>query len=263
MTNDILIFDKAVQCLKKARAKKYWSEHNFLHQFASKDLKERLCVINREFNNTLILDETLRTDEILSLDTEESFDHITSVLALHNINDLPGLLIQIRQALKADGLFTACLFGGETLYELRDCLQQAEIEITGGMTPRIHPFADKQDIGALMQRAGYTLPVIDSERLTVTYDNIFKLMHDLRYMGEGNILHTRLKNFTRRNIFMKANEIYAKKYSDKSGRLEASFEIIFTLGWAPHESQQQPLKPGSAEQRMSDALNSTEEKLPC
>ena len=114
-----------------------------------------------------------------------------------------------------------------------------------------------------MQRAGYALPVIDSERLSVTYDNIFKLMHDLRYMGEGNILHTRHKKFTRRDIFMKANEIYAKKYSDKNGRLEASFEIIFTLGWAPHESQQQPLKPGSAEQRMSDALNSTEEKLPC
>ncbi len=262
MTNDMRIFDKAAQHLKKARAKKTKNEYDFLYQFASKDLKERLSVINREFDNTLILDDIVNIDEILSLKAE-SLDHITSVLTLHNMNDLPGLLIQIRQALKADGLFTACLFGGETLYELRDCLQQAEMEITGGITPRIHPFADKQDMGALMQRAGYALPVIDSEHLIVTYDNIFKLMHDLRYMGESNILQIRPKHFTRRDIFMKANEIYAKKYSDKDGRLEASFEIIFTLGWSPHESQQQPLKPGSAEKRMSDALNSTEEKLPC
>lgn len=262
MTNNIVIFDKTAQSLKKKRAQEKWKEHDFLFQFATKDIKERLSYINREFKNTITLDEGLNHDEVLALKPTH-FDHINSVLTLHNMNDLPGLLLQIRHALKDDGLFTACLFGGETLHELRDCLQEAEMEITGGITPRIHPFADKQDIGALMQRAGYALPVIDSERIIVTYENIFKLMHDLRYMGESNILKTRAKNFTRRAIFMKANEIYKEKYSDENGRIEASFEIIFTLGWAPHTSQQQPLKPGSAEKRMSDALNSTEEKLPC
>lgn len=262
MTDQIILFDKTTQRLKKQRAQEKWHEHDFLHQFATKDIKERLSVINRKFEKTLDLNNILNDQEFLSL-TPESYDHISSILSLHNMNDLPGVLIQIQKALKPDGLFIACLFGGETLYELRDCLQQAETQITGGITPRIHPFADKQDIGALMQRAGYALPVIDSERIIVTYDNIFKLMRDLRYMGESNILQTRIKNFTRRDIFMKANEIYKEKYSDKNGRIEASFEIIFTLGWSPHESQQNPLKPGSAEKRMSDALNSTEEKLPC
>jgi len=257
MTDQICIFDKAAQRLKKKRVATTFKNYSFLHEFAAKDMNERLALINREFDNTFSLDETLNDHEIISLE-ENSVDKISSILSLHNINDLPGLLKQIQTSLKPDGLFIACLFGGETLYELRDCLQQAEIEITGGITPRIHPFADKQDIGALMQRTGYALPVIDSERLTVSYGNIFKLMHDLRYMGESNILTARSKNFTRREIFTRAHEIYIEKYSDKEERLEATFEIIFTLGWKPHESQQQPLKPGSAEKRMADALNSEE-----
>ncbi len=256
MTNDIVIFDKAAQKKKRARVRE---NYDFLHHFASKDVKERLSFINRDFKKILSFDDCINEREILPF-KKDSHDQVISILSLHNSNDLAGLLAQIQKILKADGLFIACLFGGETLYELRDCLQQAEMELTGGITPRIHPFADKQAIGALMQRTQYALPVIDSERIIVTYDHIFKLMHDLRYMGESNILLSRQKNFTRRALFLRANEIYQSKYSDKNGRIEATFEIIFMLGWAPHTSQQKPLKPGSAKQRMADALKVEEVK---
>jgi len=259
MTNDIIIFDKTAQKIKQARIKKEFKNYDFLHQFASKDLNERLSFINRKFENIFNLENALNNEEILTFDNN-IYDQIISTLALHNTNDLIGVLKQIQNNLKPDGLFIACLFGGETLYELRECLQQAEMEITSGITPRIHPFADKQDIGALMQRTGFALPVIDSERVIVTYDNIFKLMHDLRGMGESNILIERQKSFTRREIFTRADEIYKEKYSGKDERLEATFEIIFTLGWTPHESQQKPLKPGSAKVRMADALNAEEVK---
>jgi len=256
MTNDVIIFDKNAQVLKKNRIKK---DCDFLYQFASNDLDERLSFINHEFENILNLDDAINNNEILNVE-QGNHDQIISTLHLHNTNDLVGVLKQIQTALKPDGLFIGCLFGGETLHELRDCLQIAEMELTGGITPRIHPFADKQDIGALMQRTGYALPVIDSERVVVTYDSIFKLMHDLRGMGESNILMERQKSFTRRDLFLRANEIYKEKYSDKDGRLEATFEIIFTLGWKPHESQQRPLKPGSAKTRMADVLNTEEVK---
>lgn len=262
MNNDIHIFDKNVQALKKKRAENHFNDHNFLHEFAYKDMEERLSLINREFENSLDLDEALNTEETLSF-SPNNFDKITSVLTLHNSNDLPGILSQAHKALKPDGLFIACLFGGETLHELRDCLGRTEMELTGGLTPRIHPFADKQDMGALMQRTGYALPVIDSERIIVTYDNIFKLMHDLRYMGESNIIKERRKTFTPRTLFTRANEIYKEKYNGKDGRIEATFEIIFALGWAPHDNQQQALKPGSATERLSDVLKSKEKKLPC
>lgn len=259
MTNDILIFDKKAQKVKQTRIKNNFKNHDFLYQFASKDLNERLSFINRDFENILNLESGINDDEILDYE-QDNYDQIISILTLHNTNDLVGVLKQTQNILKPDGLFIACLFGGETLHELRDCLQIAEMELTGGITPRIHPFADKQDIGALMQRTGFALPVIDSERVIVTYDNIFKLMHDLRGMGESNILVERQKTFTRRDLFLRANEIYQEKYSDKDGRLEATFEIIFTLGWKPHESQQQPLKPGSAKARMADALHAKEVK---
>jgi SAM-dependent methyltransferase len=262
MTDSVFIFDKAAQNIKAKRVRNKIKESDFLYQFAVKDIQDRLSVINRKFKNILDLDTVLTEQEIIETE-EKKYDQIKSILSLHNANDLPGLLTQIQKALKPDGLFIGCLFGGETLYELRDCLQQAETEIIGGMTPRVHPLADKHNIGALMQRTGYALPVIDSERVIVTYDNIFKLMHDLRYMGESNLLTIRQKSFTRRSIFLRANELYQSKYRDKDGRLEATFEIIFMLGWSPHESQQKPLKPGSAKKRLSTALNSEEEKLPC
>lgn len=259
MTNDVIIFDKIAQKIKKTRIENNFKNYDFLYQFASKDLTDRLSFINREFENIINLDTALNREEIIALE-QESCDQIISTLTLHNTNDLVGVLRQIKNSLKSDGLFISCLFGDETLHELRDCLQLAEMQITGGITPRIHPFADKQDIGALMQRTGFALPVIDSERVIVTYDSIFKLMKDLRGMGESNILIKRQKTFTRRKIFDRAHAIYKEKYSDKKGRLEATFEIIFTLGWSPHESQQKPLKPGSAKARMADALDSKEVK---
>ncbi len=187
-----------------------------------------------------------------------SIDLIVSALNLHTVNDLPGALLQINQSLKPDGLFIAGLLGGETLRELRACLTEAELEICGGVTPRVAPFADKPQIGGLLQRAGFSLPVVDSEIVTVTYESIFPLMRDLRLMGEGNAILERSKHFTRKAIFLRAGELYARNFSEEGGRIRASFEVIFALGWAPHESQQKPLKPGSAKTRLADFLGTDE-----
>jgi SAM-dependent methyltransferase len=191
---------------------------------------------------------------------DDSFDLITSTLNLHSVNDLPGALLQIKKSLKSDGLFLASLFGGETLFELRECLAAAEIELKGGISPRVFPFADKQQLGALLQRAGFNLPVVDSEIITVTYENIFGLLKDLRGMGERNIIRDRHRQNPGKALYMRAAEIYAQKYSEPDGRIRASFEIIFLLGWSPHESQQKPLRPGSATKRLSEALGAQEIK---
>ena len=192
-------------------------------------------------------DETLSTPEA-------SQDLAVSILDLHTINDLPGLLIQIRRALKPDGLFLGCLFGGETLHELRSVLLEAELQTLGGASPRVAPLIDKPQMGGLLQRAGFSLPVIDSEILTVSYRDIFHLMADLRGMGEQNALHDRRKTFTPSSVFATANALYAEKFSDTIGRIGASFEIIFVIGWAPHESQQTPLKRGSGQISLADVL---------
>lgn len=189
---------------------------------------------------------------------KQSIDLAVSALCLHTVNDLPGALLQIRESLKPDGLFLAGMFGGETLRELRECLYEAEIELRGRVSPRVAPFADKPQMGSLMQRAGFALPVVDSEILTVTYDNIFALMHDLRMMGEANAVKERTKNFTPRSVFLRAGELYAARHADPDGRIRASFEIIFLLGWAPHETQQKPLRPGSAQTRLADFLGTEE-----
>ncbi|PZO87351.1 MAG: SAM-dependent methyltransferase [Micavibrio aeruginosavorus] len=189
---------------------------------------------------------------------KQSIDLAVSVLSLHTVNDLPGALLQIRESLKPDGLFLAGMFGGETLRELRECLYEAEIELRGRVSPRVAPFADKPQMGTLMQRAGFALPVVDSEILTVTYDNIFALMHDLRTMGEANAVRERTKYFTPRSVFLRAGELYAARHADPDGRIRASFEIIFLLGWAPHETQQKPLRPGSAQTRLADFLGTEE-----
>ncbi len=188
----------------------------------------------------------------------DSIDLITSALTLHTVNDLPGCLLQMRRALKPDGLMLTAILGGETLHELRACLAEAELEITGGVSPRIAPFADKPQAGALLQRAGFALPVVDSEIVTVTYDSIFALMRDLRLMGEGNAITERKKTFTRRDLFLRAGELYQKSFADPDGRIRATFEIIFLLGWSPHDSQQKPLPRGSAKTRLADALETIE-----
>jgi SAM-dependent methyltransferase len=187
-----------------------------------------------------------------------SLDLVTSALALQFVNDLPGTLIQIRRALKADGLLLAALVGGESLAELREAIGAAESEIEGGISPRVAPFADVRELGALLQRAGFALPVVDSERLVVRYDSIFALMHDLRRMGATNVLHERRRKPLKRTTLRRMTEIYAERFSDADGRLRVSFEIVWLSGWAPHESQQKPLKPGSATQRLADALGTRE-----
>ena len=187
-----------------------------------------------------------------------SLDLVVSALALQFVNDLPGALAQIRRALKPDGLLLAALIGGASLTELRQAFAQAESEIEGGASPRVAPFADVRELGALMQRAGFALPVVDCDRLTVRYDTIFDLMRDLRRMGATNVLRERRRTPLRRATLARMAQVYAQRFADPDGRLRASFEIVWLSGWAPHESQQKPLKPGSAKQRLADALGTIE-----
>jgi SAM-dependent methyltransferase len=191
---------------------------------------------------------------------EASVDLVASLLTLQGVNDLPGALAQIRRALRPDGLLIACLFGGETLTELRQSLAQAETELKGGVSPRVAPFADARDLGALLQRAGFALPVTDVERLTVRYDDAFGLMRDLRAMGMANPLVERGRAPLRRSTLLRAAEIYAERFGDPDGRLRASFDLVWLSGWAPHESQQRPLRPGSAKARLAEALGVSEIK---
>jgi hypothetical protein len=167
---------------------------------------------------------------------------------------LPGALIQIRRALKPDGLLLAALLGGETLTELRQSFAQAEAEIEGGVSPRVAPFADVREMGALLQRAGFALPVTDVERLIVRYSSPFALMHELRRMGAANALTERRRTPLKRETLARMAEIYAQRFGDPDGRIRATFEIVWLSGWAPHESQQKPLRPGSAQTRLADAL---------
>jgi len=188
----------------------------------------------------------------------KSLDAIVSLLALHTVDDLPGTFIQIRRALKDDGLFLACVPGGQTLHELRKALSEAEIEVEGGVSPRVFPFADVRDLGGLLQRAGFALPVADSETVTVRYADPLQLLRDLRAMGATNILNARRKTFLKRATLFRAMEIYQQKFSDPDGRVRATFELVWISGWTPHESQQKPLKPGSAAMRLAEALKTDE-----
>lgn len=277
----IAVFDRAQIKKQRARVADTAPENFFLVHWANKQIKESLSFLQRTFplciqlgmrggecptpdnigvDHKFLFDcvdstgvDLLCEEDFLPLKAQ-SIDLVISPLSLHTVNDLPGALLQIRQALKPDGFLIASMFGGETLHELRTCLSEAELELTGGITPRIAPFADKQQMGGLLQRAGYNLPVVDSEIITVTYQSIFHLMRDLRNMGEGNAILERTKKFTSRKIFMRAAELYAQRYSEEDGRIIASFEIIFLHGWAPSDNQQKPLRPGSGETRLADYL---------
>ena len=189
----------------------------------------------------------------------ESFDAVFSCLSLHWVDDLPGLMMQARQLLKPDGLLLVSLLGGNSLTELKQALAEAEQDITGGFSPRCAPMADIRDIGGLMNRAGLALPVADSDRLTVNYPHMFKLMADLRGMGEQNALLARLKTPTRRQVFLRAAEIYQQRFGQADGQIPASFEIVTVTGWAPHESQQKPLRPGTAAHRLATVLQTDEQ----
>src|ERR1019366_9086697 len=208
--------------------------------------------------------ETVRTGLAVAADEEAlpfrdgALDLVVSGLGLHFVNDLPGTLVQIRRALKPDGLFMAALLGGDTLTELRQAFAAAEAEIDGGISPRVLPFADLRDLGALLQRAGFALPVTDVDRLTVRYASPLALMHELRRMGATNPLIDRSRRPLRRATLARMLEIYAERFADPDARIRATFEIVYLSGWAPHESQQQPLAPGSARARLADALGTQE-----
>ena len=292
--NPTRIFDRALLAQRRGRVAATAGGHDFLLARASDELADRLAIVRRAFplaanvgahhgilsrrikglggvENIIDLDSTpgllaqaagLRVvaDEEALPFADASLDLVVSALSLQFVNDLPGALIQIRRALKPDGLFLAALIGGDSLTELREAFAQAESEVEGGLSPRIAPFADLRDLGALLQRAGFALPVTDSDRLTVRYDTPFALMRDLRAMGATNVLNERRRTPLKRATLLRMAEIYAKRFADADGRLRATFEIAWLLGWAPHESQQKPLKPGSATARLADALGTREIK---
>lgn len=209
---------------------------------------------NRPMTANLIRGDVIADEENLPFKTG-CFDLIVSGLSLQWTNDLPGALKQIRQLLAPDGFFIACLTGGLSLIELRTVFAQAEEEITGGVSPRVFPFVEIKDVGHLLQRAGFALPVADVDSLTIRYNSLLDLIIDLKKMGAGNILSQRSRKPMTYNILKRASEIYVEKFSDKDGRIRASFEIIWLAGWAPHESQQQPAKPGSGQFSMEQSIN--------
>ncbi|SON57344.1 Malonyl-CoA O-methyltransferase BioC [Hartmannibacter diazotrophicus] len=199
-------------------------------------------------------------DEYLPF-ANERFDLIVSGLSLQFVNDLPGALVQIRRALKPDGLFLGVLAGGDSLTELRDALAAAEVEQTGGLSPRIAPMSEVRDMGGLLQRAGFALPVADQDRLTLRYATPFDLMRELKDMGASNALADRRRSLTSPGLMMRAAELYAERHGDPDGRVRATICLVSISGWAPHESQQKPLRPGSAKTRLADALGTSETKL--
>ncbi|MEO3427226.1 methyltransferase domain-containing protein [Pelagibius sp. CAU 1746] len=188
-----------------------------------------------------------------------SLDLVLSVLSLHWVNDLPGTLLQIARVLKPDGLFLAAMIGGESLKELRAALLQAESEVEGGASPRVSPFADLRDLGGLLQRAGFALPVADVDSITVTYPSALKLMGDLRGMGESGADRNRRRGFSRRETLLRAAALYQERHADSEGRIPATFDILYLTGWTPHASQQRPLAPGSAKVRLAEALDGGEQ----
>ena len=276
MSAPAAIFDKALLEARRQRAQKQGAETFLLDRVAA-DLGERLSAVSRTFERAADIgtpgDAVRRAlvgsgkvaeveavpfqDEALSVPAG-TLDLAVSALALQFVNDLPGALIQLRRALKPDGLFLAALLGGDTLTELRQSFAAAESEIEGGVSPRVAPFADIRDIGALLQRAGFALPVVDSDRIIVRYDTVFALMRDLRRMGATNALNERRRQPLKRATLLRMAEMYRERFADTDGRLRATFEVIWLSGWAPHESQQQPLKPGSARTRLADALGARE-----
>jgi len=214
------------------------------------DLSPSMAALARRHNGAA----SLASDEELLPFKEQSLDLVISNLSLHWVNDLPGALSQICRALKPDGLFLATMLGGETLNELRESLMEAEIEIEGGLSPRLSPFAEIKDAGNLLGRAGFALPVADRELISVSYDDPIKLMIDLRGMGETNANAQRRTTCTRRATMMRATEIYAERFTNNEGRIPVTFEIIYLTAWAPDENQQKPLQPGSGQISLRDVF---------
>lgn len=292
MAEDMDVFDRRLVRLRRERAAARWSDHDFLFREMAERLTERLDDIRREFPLALELGRrgdalgaalrnragigsiihsglspsalrdagalAVAADEEALPFKDEAFDLIVSSLALHWVNDLPGALAQARRALKPDGLFLAALFGGGTLAELRDALMDAEMEEEGGVSPRVSPFADVRDMGGLLQRAGFALPVVDADTITVTFRDALALMKDLRGMGETNAVKARRSGFLRRGTLGRAVEAYRARHAGADGRIPATFRIIFVTAWAPSATQPKPLRPGSATARLADALDTHE-----
>lgn len=287
MSSGSKIFDRRLLRVRQGRARQS-TPATFLLDRVATDFRERLSAVLRKFDvavdlgtpsdavrrvlaankniGTVIAAGPAGDDGGLRVTSDEealpfaagSLDLVVSALALQFVNDLPGTLIQIRRALKPDGLLLAALIGGDSLIELRSAFAAAEVEVEGGISPHVAPFADIGELGGLLQRAGFALPVVDSERVAVRYDSVLALMHDLRHMGATNILHERVRTPLKRSTLERVTAIYADRFSDADGRVRATFEIIWLSGWVPHESQQKSLKPGSAAQRLADALGTKE-----
>lgn len=285
---DSQIFDRHLLRLRRQRRAANFADFDFLKREVANRLDDRLRDVNRSFTTAVdlgshngimaaLLADHRDIQTIVSTDLskdmvagapghsvvmdeeflpfkDDSISLITSVLSLHWVNDLPGAMIQANRALKPDGLFLAAMFGGDTLIELRQALLQAEIAETGGASPRVSPFVDVRDAGDLLQRAGFALSVADTERITVDYSDALSLMRDLRGMGESNALLSRHRAPMTRKTMMAIAEAYHDLFARPDGRVPASFDIVYLTGWAPHESQQQPLKPGSGTINLGDAI---------
>jgi SAM-dependent methyltransferase len=292
MSDDSLLFDRALLRKRRARFAHEVKEREFLIAHVASEIKERVEIMLREFPRALdlgayhgLLGRTVAAlpsvgemiyaesafayaklcprpalvcDEDLLPFKDASFNLIVSGLALHRVNDLPGSLIQIRRALAPDGLFMAAALGARALIELRQALLEAEGEIEGGASPRVSPFGDVREYGALLQRAGFALPVADAEVLKVVYPSPRELMHEVRALGGGNVLTARSKAPFHRCTLERAEAIYCARHGTSDGKVTATFEFVFMSGWAPDPSQQKPLKPGSAAQRLADALHTEE-----
>ena len=271
MTSAPPLFDRPALSARRGRIR---DDSLFLHRAALDEAQDRLSMVKRTFTAAAVVTPVpeiwraafpeariVADDDTLALEPG-AHDLVIHAMCLHLANDPVGQLIQCRRALKEDGFLLAFLLGGETLHELRAVLGQAEAEVTGGLSPRIAPMGEIRDLGALLQRAGLALPVADSLTLTAEYRDLTHLMHDLRGMGETNVLANRLRRPTRRAVFARAGALYAEHFAAPSGRLRASFELVSLTGWAPSDSQPKPLRPGSAQMRLADALKTSETKLP-
>ncbi|MCL4768678.1 MAG: methyltransferase domain-containing protein [Hyphomicrobiaceae bacterium] len=294
MSDEAQLFDRRLLVRRRDRAAAGAAAHDFLLQRVAEDFAVRLGAVQRRFPTVLDLGAhhgvlarsiaslagvsmvisaeaswrllTMCPPPRVLVDPEMlpfgdgSLDLVVSGLTLHHVNDVPGTLVQVRRALKPDGLLLAAVLGGRTLTELREAFLLAESDLEGGASPRVAPYADVRDYGSLLQRAGFALPVVDADVVTVTYASPLALMRDIRGMGATNVLVSRRRRPLRRSTLMRAGEIYVEHHARPDGRVPATFEIITLTGWAPHESQQKPLRPGSAQVRLADALGTREIK---
>jgi len=267
-----VLFDRTLLLARQARAQRQGAA-TFLLDRIAEDIAERLSAVMRDFAEAAdvwtpgeglrLPDARIKSltwiapaespDEALRF-APQSLDLVLSGLALQFVNDLPGVLAQIRRALKPDGLLLAAMIGGDTLTELRQSFAAAEAECEGGASPHVAPFADLRDIGGLLQRVGLALPVTDVDRIVVRYADAFALMLDLRRMGAGNVLIERRRTPSRRTTLLRMAEVYRERFADSDGRIRATFDVVWLSGWAPHDSQQKPLKPGSATASLEAAV---------